>query len=329
MTSYSRGVRKLSLHWATYGLSVIFTTLAPARSVAQPHAVAAATEHDDDPSDDHPSAEERHNPRPADPTQTDGDDDPRTPAPTATPRPRRRAHGHFFSRSDDARERTEYTARRRQRRPAGAPDVLQVRGAPDAFFYRPGARRRRVIVYLHARGADPEASCRQLRTAVSPYGWLLCPVGPVDRGNGRHEWNNDPITAHRYAMAALSALSARFSGRVLRTDNVVMGFSEGAFVAMQLGMTEPRTFPRWVIFAGTDYYLTSDSTRWAEARRHVRRVYLFTGENDNVVGQTRRAEAHLRREHVGRVHLRVMQDMGHQLPSNNVTLGRALRFVMR
>ncbi|MEZ4408679.1 MAG: hypothetical protein R3A52_19735 [Polyangiales bacterium] len=87
---------------------------------------------------------------------------------------------------------------------------------------------------MHARGSDPEArQSRQLRVAVAPYGWLLCPVGLADRGNGRHEWNNDPVTAHRYAMAALAALSARFLRRVMQTGHVVLGFSEGAFVGMQ------------------------------------------------------------------------------------------------
>lgn len=245
------------------------------------------------------------------------------------PRPARRAGGHAFTRADDAAERTRMRARTRPRRVPGAPEVLEVNGAPDAFFYRPLGRRQRVFVYLHARGASPEASCRQLRAAVTPYGWLLCPVGPVDRGEGRREWNNNPIVAHTYAMASFAALHGRFAGRVMTTGHVVMGFSEGAFVAMQLGLIEPRIFPRWIIFAGSAAYLSGEHAQWDLVRRWTRRVYLFTGARDNVLPHTRRAEATLRRERVGRVLLREMPEMGHALPDNPVTLGRAIRWVLQ
>jgi predicted esterase len=273
----------------------------------------------------------------------DGPTTPETTAPAATPdaplptRPHavtgvtRPVRARMFGRSDDRAEHERLAAalRARRRRAPGDPEQLELPGIPDAWFFRPRVGgRARVFVYLHARGADPRENCARFAPVVTPRGWLVCPQGPGMRGDGHRVWNNNAALAHRYTMTALDALFRRFPRRVRRNDNVVMGFSEGAFVAMQTGLMEPVVFPRWLIFAAHDGYVGMNSELYPAARRALRRVYLLTGAGDGIVERTRRAAALMRRERLGRVELRILPAAGHQLPPDFVpVVRRALAWV--
>jgi predicted esterase len=248
---------------------------------------------------------------------------------TGTTRPVR---ARMFGRGDDRTEHERVVAatRARRRRAPDEPEQLELPGIPDAWFFRPRVGgRARVFVYLHARGADPRENCARFAPVVTPRGWLICPQGPGIRGDGHRVWNNNATLAHTYTMAALDALVRRFPRRVRRNDNVVMGFSEGAFVAMQTGLMEPVVFPRWVIFAAHDGYVGMNTDLYPAARRALRRVYLLTGAGDGIVERTRRAAALMRREHLGRVELRILDAAGHQLPPDFApVVRRALAWVV-
>lgn len=236
---------------------------------------------------------------------------------------------HVFSSADDAAERARMRTAAGRRRVAGDPEVLELAGMPDAWFYRPRVGgQRRVFVYLHARGADPKENCRRFSEIVPRYGWLVCPVAPNRRTPTAFTWNNNATTAHRYATAAVTALRGRFARRVRATDNVVMGFSEGAFVAMQTGLMAPTVFPRWVIFAAHDGYIGMNTELYPAARTALRRVYLLTGAGDGIVERTRRADALMRRQRLGRVQMRILPGAHHELPPSFVPeVRRALAFV--
>lgn len=268
-----------------------------------------------------------------DPPPDDPPDDPPTSAAAApTPAARRTfTRSRQFTAADDRAERTRARELARRRRRPGEPEVLELPGIPDAYFYRAAqGGRRRVFVYLHARNADPRESCRQFATVVTRFGWLLCPVGPGMGRDQARQWNNNPILARQYATTAVRALFQRFPRRTRVTDNVLMGFSEGAFVAIQTGLNEPVMFPRWVIFAAHDRYLATEGDALAGARRSLRKLYLITGRNDEIVGHSRRAAEQLRRDRLGRVELRVLDGVGHQLPPAFVpTVRTALQWVTR
>jgi predicted esterase len=196
------------------------------------------------------------------------------------------------------------------------PERLTLPGMPGAWFYRPSrSGRQRVLVYLHARNANPRESCQRWHESTPRFGWLLCPIGPVDRGGGRREWRNNADYARRESIASLEALLARFPRRVRRHDNVIMGFSEGAFAAMNVGLAEPETFTRWLILAANDGYIDGEEERITRAASTVQRVYLLTGEHDGIVDRTRRAHDVLRRAFGRRrIRMRILSAAGHELP---------------
>lgn len=196
----------------------------------------------------------------------------------------------------------------------GGQQTLEVPGAPPAYYYEPVGRGRMalrpVIMVLHGRGADPSAFCARWAPVVRPSGWLVCPSAPHAHDGGR-SWNNDWSTGGRIAKAALAALRKKHGGRVQLQGNTIVGFSEGAFVAMNVGVREARTFNRWLILAADDSYWGGEaSTLLSRARSRVRRVYLITGEQDGVHGGTMKTRQLLQQ---ARIPVRISHpaDMGH------------------
>jgi LysM repeat protein/predicted esterase len=193
--------------------------------------------------------------------------------------------------------------------------VLQVPGAPPAYYFEPeGPGRlglRPVLMYLHGRGAQPAGYCQRWAKVVRRFGWLVCPQGPEDRGEGKRGWGGSWAAGRRTAMAALEALRARYGRRVQLYGNTIMGFSEGAFMAMNVGLMEPRAFNRWLILgADTDYWGPHQLQALERNRGRIRRVYLITGQQDLVHDEIPKVKQWLTRAGVP-VRVSTPKDLGH------------------
>ena len=176
------------------------------------------------------------------------------------------------------------------------PDPLRlpIPGHADAFYYRAhGKGPKPVLMYLHGRGNNPQEDCRKWARVATEFGWVVCPGGDEDRGNGARSWGNNPVAGKEITDRALEALGKKYKGRVQKKNNILIGFSEGAFVAMQIGLHDPATWGRWLILAANDQYWFGDTM--SEIKQHkqlYRRVFLLTGESGR-----RRAEHRARGGH--------------------------------
>ena len=199
---------------------------------------------------------------------------------------------------------------------ASGMQVLKVPGVGNAYYYEPtGPGRlslRPVLMYLHGRGGHPERDCRRWAQVARPLGWLVCPSGPGAAGAGRG-WNNSWLTAHTAAMRTLSALRNKYGRRVQLYGNTLIGFSEGAYAAMNVGVREPKAFNRWLILA-------ANSTYWGplgrqglkSSRSRLKKVYLITGEKDGVIQGTRDVREILKQAKIS-TRITTPGDMGHEL----------------
>jgi predicted esterase len=199
---------------------------------------------------------------------------------------------------------------------------IDLPGAAPAYYFEPVGKGRLglkpVLVYLHGRGGHPEADCRRWASLARRYGWLVCPSGPVPYGDGR-AWDNNWPSAHHATMAAINALREKYGRRVQLWGNTLIGFSEGAYAAMNVGVREPRTFNRWLILAANAKYWGGPGLdALGSAKDRVRRVFLITGEHDGVIEGTRQVEAWL---HKAGVPTRVItpSNMGHETPLEKKT----------
>jgi len=199
------------------------------------------------------------------------------------------------------------------------PAVLDVPGYPDAYFYKPRTKAQRpVLLYVHGRGGNALEDCRKWARVARRFGWIVCPEGVATTDTGGRTWNNDPDAAKRTIDATVAALRAKFKHRVRRSGNILIGFSEGAFIAQQVGVRDPVHWNRWLILAANDRYWSGDAPQLLEANRSkIRRVYLFTGENDQVVENTRRAGDMLKTARIP-VKVRIAPGLGHEVPEDRM-----------
>lgn len=189
-------------------------------------------------------------------------------------------------------------------------------GSTVAYYYEPvGPGRltlRPVLMYLHGRGGHAVRDCRRWAPIARRLGWLVCPAGPGANGIGKG-WNNNWAIAEKTSMLALNALRKKYGRRVQLYGNTLMGFSEGALVAMNVGLRQPRAFNRWLILAGdSTYWGGPGRSKLSRVKKRVRRVYLITGEKDGVVAGTRRLRTWLRKAAVA-TRITTPDDMGHEL----------------
>jgi LysM repeat protein/predicted esterase len=194
--------------------------------------------------------------------------------------------------------------------------ALDVPGGGTTYYYEPTGPGRRslrpVIMYLHGRGGQPRVDCKRWAPVARRLGWLVCPSGPGARGDGRG-WNNNWGSAHQAAMASIQALRNRYGRRVQLFGNTIMGFSEGAYAALNVGVREPRTFNRWLIMAGDAKYLGGPGIEaLSGAGNQLRRVYLITGEQDGVIEGTRQIERWLKHAGVA-TRVSTPKGMGHEV----------------
>jgi predicted esterase len=204
-------------------------------------------------------------------------------------------------------------------RELGEPLLLEVPGAPSAYYYRPvGKGLRPILMYLHGRGANPQEDCRKWARVGTAFGWVVCPQGAEDRGGGSRAWANSADSGQHIIDAAVVALRAKYKGRVQLRNNILIGFSEGAFIAQQVGIKEPQKWSRWLILAASDRYWVGEPQKTLEdARSKLRRVFLLTGEQDGVVENTKTAGEMLRSAHV-RTRIRIVPNMGHEVPPDRM-----------
>jgi predicted esterase len=199
---------------------------------------------------------------------------------------------------------------------------IDLPGAAPAYYFEPAGKGRLnlrpVVVYLHGRGGHPEADCRRWATVARRYGWVVCPSGPVPYGDGR-AWDNNWPSAHHATMAAINALREKYGRRVQLWGNTLIGFSEGAYAAMNVGVREPRTFNRWLILAANSKYWGGPGLEaLGSAKNRVRRVFLITGEHDEVIEGTHQVEAWLQKAGVPTKVL-TPNNMGHEVPLEKKT----------
>jgi len=202
--------------------------------------------------------------------------------------------------------------------PAAEPERLDVPPFAQAFYFKPKVKNaRRVIVWMHGRGGNPHDDCIKWSRVATDFGYLLCPSGQEDQGGGNRSWNNDWPNAQRVIDAAMGALRRKHKTQQL--GNVLIGFSEGAYAAMNIGVREPRVFDRWLILASAARYWGGPGLEALEHNRAaIKRVYLLTGAQDAPVLQDSREAYEILKKNKVHTRLRIVHDMGHEVPASRM-----------
>lgn len=135
---------------------------------------------------------------------------------------------------------------------------------------------RPAIVFLHGmNGWGPENSCAYFARAAAPFGFLACPRGNAADDDGPM-WSGNYASVAPHVHAALDAAAALAPGKLDRfRGGTLMGFSNGAWFAVEVATHEPR---RWTGLVLVSMHLELDVRRLRAAG--ICRVVLAAGERD-------------------------------------------------
>lgn len=242
--------------------------------------------------------------------------------------PKDTAQPHKPASGSDPAKTTERTSKAKV--PNANRQRLDLPGFAPIYYYEPTTQTsmRPVFFVLHGRGADAATFCEHWAPSIRPMGWLVCPAGHVVHGSGT-AWGNDWVAGKRILRASLNALRTNYPRRVQLYGNTLIGFSEGAFVAMNVGVREPRTYNRWLILgADAAYWGALGPTLIAKAKPRMYRVALITGQLDMVHEGTLRTQGLLKNQRI-KVQLWDPEQLGHvvDLQQNRNMYENALRWL--
>lgn len=143
------------------------------------------------------------------------------------------------------------------------------------------------VVYLHGIHGRPENGCPWFREGSSELGWLVCPAANERLPNGTFSWAG--TAADQRAVIARAERAAAAEGRGAESPSVLVGFSQGAFVAMDLVHGRLGRY-RGLVLIGADVA----PTRAMLEASGVARVVLAAGDLDGASGPMKRATERLR-----------------------------------
>lgn len=190
----------------------------------------------------------------------------------------------------DARSRTTRDETPRAKYPP-KPLALQEGGKTILAFppRTPAPSKALTVVYLHGIHGRAENGCPWLREGSSELGWLVCPQANEHLANDTFSWAG--TAAEQRAVVARAERAAQAQGADADSASVLVGFSQGAFVALDLVHGRLGSY-RGLVLIGAD---VAPSRAMLDAAG-VGRIVLAAGDLDGASGPMKRAAEHLRRE---------------------------------
>jgi len=178
----------------------------------------------------------------------------------------------------------------------------------DVLVYPPrsGATRAPVAVMLHGICGKVENECPWFADAVAKDRWLVCPRGNAKCEGGGALWSWAASTA--FVENAIARVAAAHPGEVARDDGMLIGFSWGALVALDVAQRSESTWSSLVLVAAD---VRPDAARLARAG--VRRVYMGAGNADMMKAPMIAASDGLARAGVASTFV-TTGDVGHGFP---------------
>jgi len=144
--------------------------------------------------------------------------------------------------------------------------TLKVPGFRPSVVVPPAAKegKRPVVIALHGNFDRAQWNCEELPALVQGRAWLVCIRG-VPRKDTPKELNRWTYGARSRVLAeidaALSALDARYPGRVDRERPLLAGFSLGAIYSARFAVATPARFPRLYLVEGSHKVWTAKNMR--------------------------------------------------------------------
>jgi predicted esterase len=185
-----------------------------------------------------------------------------------------------------------------------------------------GAGPRPLIVVLHGYGGTPEINAELYREVAGELGAIIAAPGAIRPGP--RGWGFSWTFRDEAEWWVLRAIERVSSAHEVDTDRLILaGFSQGANVALAVGLAYPERFTGLLPVAG-HYERHLMPSRYQVGPR----VYLLTGQQDSALSTFRAAAVDLAEAGLD-VRLRVIPGLGHAFPRRSTReLRKALAFLL-
>jgi predicted esterase len=156
-----------------------------------------------------------------------------------------------------------------------------------AFPPRTNATKPLTVVYLHGVHGRAENGCPWLRAGASELGWLVCPEANEHLSNDTFSWAGS-VTDQR-AVVARAERAAQAQGADPASPGVLVGFSQGAYVALDLVHAGLGRY-RGLVLIGAEV----EPSREVLVAGGIDRIVLAAGDLDGASLPMRRSAERLR-----------------------------------
>jgi phospholipase/carboxylesterase len=209
------------------------------------------------------------------------------------------------------------------RAPKNSPPLILLTGPKNAA----SGKKLPLLITLHGESENALAIAELWRPVTDQNGFVLAsPQGGVTIGEGHYQWGRRS-DAEALVLEAIDRAREKYT---IDPDRIyLMGFSQGGYLSLSIGLTRPDLFAG--VIAVSPYYIHSLAAPSLEkARARKLRVYLGSGENEypNILTNNREAKQLL--EEAGlKVEQKLYRDTGHAFPANvRQELEQALKWVI-
>jgi predicted esterase len=206
-------------------------------------------------------------------------------------------------------------AKFKQRAAKSAPVIVMPPGLDES---RPAP----LIIALHGRGGTTDSIVRAWKDVAQEAGAILvAPSAVLNAGRG-YDWG-EVDEAEWVVMNALKQVAEQH--KIDKERVVLTGFSQGGYMAFNLGVRHPEEF-RGVIPVGGAYNRSIASPSFIKTARKPK-FYLMVGADDESAESNRRAAKDFEAAGVS-VQLKVYEGVAHDFPKErDAELRKALEFI--
>lgn len=187
----------------------------------------------------------------------------------------------------DARDRTPKVEASRAGKYPTQPFALRQDEHTILAFPPRDAKKLLTVVYLHGVHGRAENGCPWLRAGASELGWLVCPEANEHLSNDTFSWTG--TISDQRAVVARAERAAQAQGADPASAGVLVGFSQGAYVALDLVHAGLGRY-RGLVLIGAEV----DPSREVLAAGGIDRIVLAAGDLDGASLPMRRSAERLR-----------------------------------
>ncbi len=129
---------------------------------------------------------------------------------------------------------------------------LEVAGRPNPVVWepQPSAEALPLIVVAHGAGGGPEWHCDFWSRVIEDSAFLLCLRGKPLGGDYGGHFFPEHHTLERMFSASVAAVDERYQERILATDSIYIGYSQGATMGALMLAAHAKRFSRLLLIEG-------------------------------------------------------------------------------